>query len=135
MIWMDMHAIGPEGGEILEDRHLRSMYSAYRWFTRDTLFQSTFTLLSDPRFNLPPDATLDVRVGDIYSSMLMGNLVHTSTVLLRRRVLDIVGKFNIDLLFGEDYDFHLHYSRSAGSSAGLSDDLLSPRQARPHDAP
>jgi hypothetical protein len=45
--------------------------------------------------------------------MMMGNLVHTSTVLLRRERLERVGSFNEELkVSGEDYDFHLRTCRA-----------------------
>jgi len=44
--------------------------------------------------------------------MIMGNLVHTSTVLLRRERLEKVRGFNEELRYsGEDYDFHLRTCR------------------------
>jgi hypothetical protein len=44
--------------------------------------------------------------------MIMGNLVHTSTVVLRRERLDRVGGFREELRrSGEDYEFHLRTCR------------------------
>lgn len=44
--------------------------------------------------------------------MIMGNLVHTSTVLMRRERLEKVSGFNEELrIAGEDYDFHLRTCR------------------------
>ena len=44
--------------------------------------------------------------------MIMGNLVHTSTVLIRRERLEKVRGFNEELrISGEDYDFHLRTCR------------------------
>jgi hypothetical protein len=46
--------------------------------------------------------------GDIFSPMLLGNLVHTSTVLIRRDRLARAGGFDETLVkAGEDYEFHL----------------------------
>jgi hypothetical protein len=51
-------------------------------------------------------------VGNIFSWMFMGNLVHTSTVLLRRDCQTKVGFFDIELeKSGEDYDFHFRTCR------------------------
>jgi GT2 family glycosyltransferase len=59
----------------------------------------------------PPDAR--VYVGDISSQMIMGNLVHTSTVLLRRERFEQVGGFDESLKpSGEDFDFHLRTCRA-----------------------
>ena len=50
--------------------------------------------------------------GDIFSQMVMGNLVHTSTVLLRWDRLQRVQGFDVGLKHsGEDYDFHLRTCR------------------------
>jgi len=112
MVWSDMEAIGP-GGEVVSRSYLRTMYHAYRWFPRqEQLFPQSFPLaeiapglasvVGDRRFH----------TGEIFSQMIMGNLVHTSTVLLRRDWLDKVGGFNEELRFsGEDYDFHLRTCR------------------------
>jgi hypothetical protein len=79
-------------------------------------------------------------IGDILSPMLLGNLVHTSTVLLRRQRLRQVGGFDTSLtVTGEDYDFHLR-TCSFGPVAlldvpsihyrvGAADQLTSPRLA------
>jgi hypothetical protein len=59
----------------------------------------------------PGDNTL-VSWGDIFSQMITGNLVHTSTVLLSRKRFELVKGFNEELrLSGEDYDFHLRTCR------------------------
>jgi glycosyltransferase involved in cell wall biosynthesis len=111
MIWTDMDAITP-GGDVFARRYLTTMYSAYGWFSRDELFARSTPLatidpelasrLGDPR----------LYVGDIFSEMVLGNLVHTSTVLLRRERLERVGGFDERLQkTGEDYDFHLRTCR------------------------
>ena len=111
MIWTDMDAVNPEG-EIMKRRYLTTMYSAYGWFSRDELFERSCPLSAI-------DSTLGLRLGDpklysgdIFSEMVLGNLVHTSTVLLRRDRLERVGAFNVELRrAGEDYDFHLRTCR------------------------
>ena len=112
MIWSDMEAIGPEG-DVVSHSYLRTMYSAYDWFPRkEQLFSQSFGLTE-----IAPDLqpVLDGRrfySGEIYSQMIMGNLVHTSTVLVRRERLEKVRGFNEDLrISGEDYDFHLRTCR------------------------
>lgn len=109
MIWTDMEAIDPDG-HLVSLRYLRTMYRAsYRWFpTSESLFAKSeplATLLP----SLPGSASgARVYVGDIASQMLVGNLVHTSTVLLRRERLERVGAFDESLKpLGEDFDFHL----------------------------
>jgi glycosyltransferase involved in cell wall biosynthesis len=111
MIWTDMDAIGPDG-ELQYRRYLTKMYTSYRKFTRDQLFRESRPLssidarlaatLSDPR----------VYLGDIFSPMITGNLVHTSTVLLRRERFEQVREFDVNLRHsGEDHDFHLRTCR------------------------
>jgi GT2 family glycosyltransferase len=111
MIWTDMEAIDPEG-ELVSPSYLRTMYSAYRWFAEDTLFSNSraLTEVCPPLSSLASGARL--YWGDIFSPMVMGNLVHTSTVLIARQRLEHVGGFNEALtVSGEDYDFHLRTCR------------------------
>ena len=110
MIWSDMEAIGPDG-MVASHHYLRTMYAAnYRWFTTDDLFNERY-----PAPIVAGAPMLDramLYAGDIFSQMIMGNLVHTSTVVLRRDRLDRVGGFNEELSqSGEDYDFHLRTCR------------------------
>lgn len=108
MIWTDMEAVGPDG-RVFDANFLRTMYEAYRWFENEDLFSESYALPS-VLTELPAQARL--YVGDIYSPMIMGNLVHTSTVVLRRERLEKVRAFNVELKHsGEDYDFHLRTCR------------------------
>src|SRR5262245_28512438 len=112
MVWTDMQAVDPDG-QVVNPAYLRTMYGAYRWFPKERLFPE-----SVPLADLAPGlrATVGDRrfyAGDIFSPMVMGNLVHTSTVLLRRDRLAAVKKFNEELrVSGEDYDFHLRTCRA-----------------------
>jgi glycosyltransferase involved in cell wall biosynthesis len=111
MIWTDMDAIGPDG-EIQHQRYLTRMYSSYRKFTRDQLFRESRRLSS---IDAPLAATLSdpqVFLGNIFSPMVTGNLVHTSTVLMRRERFEKVREFDVNLRYsGEDHDFHLRTCR------------------------
>src|SRR4051812_4052693 len=111
MIWTDMDAIGPDG-QLQYRRFLTQMYMSYRKFTREQLFRESRPLssidaelantLSDPR----------VFLGDIFSPIITGNLVHTSTVLMRRERFEKVREFDVNLRYsGEDHDFHLRTCR------------------------
>lgn len=112
MIWSDMAAVGRDGHAV-SPRYLRTMYSAYRWFPRDELFRQKYDLR-----DVFPDAPAEVasatfHAGDVYSPMIMGNLVHTSTVVLTRARFEKVGLFNEAYRpTGEDYDFHLRTCRA-----------------------
>jgi GT2 family glycosyltransferase len=109
MVWTDMQARGPDGA-VLAEAYLRTMYHAYRWFGQDELFPCSYPLPGDA---LPAElAGTRVHVGDIFSPMVTGNLVHTSTVMLSRERLAKVRGFNEELrVSGEDYDFHLRTCR------------------------
>lgn len=112
MIWTDMEAINAQD-QIVAPRYLRIMYSAWKWFKPNELFSESLPLTALP-------ATLPVEfkdeklyIGDISSPMIMGNMVHTSTVLIKRERLKQVDGFNESLLYsGEDYDFHLRTCRA-----------------------
>ena len=111
MIWTDMEAVDPDGAR-LHERYLRIMYNAYSHFDESGLFEDGRALT-----RLLPDLAMlapgvNVYWGDIFSQMVMGNLVHTSTVLLRRERFEKVKGFDEALkVTGEDYDFHLRTCR------------------------
>jgi GT2 family glycosyltransferase len=110
MVWTDMEAIDPRGA-VWDPRHLRTMYAdAYRWFRREDLFDRSTTLEGG---GWPaPDGPVRAHSGSIFSAMMMGNLVHTPTVLLRRDRFEAVGLFDVTHRHaGEDYDYHLRTTR------------------------
>lgn len=49
--------------------------------------------------------------GWLYTRLLFDCIVHTSSVMLRRKVIDQIGYFKTDLVIGEDYDYWLRVSR------------------------
>lgn len=112
MTWTEMVAVDP-AGQVIDAHYLRRMYSAYRWFpTGSSLFKDSLELasvvpeladvVSDRRFS----------VGDLSSAIVMGNLVHTSTVVLtRERALNVGGFPEQYRHGGEDYPFHLRTCR------------------------
>jgi glycosyltransferase involved in cell wall biosynthesis len=111
MIWTDMDAIGPDG-QVLHRRYLTRMYTAYRKFTRDQLFRESRPLSSIDARLASTLSDPSVFLGDIFSPMITGNLVHTSTVLLRRERFEKVREFDVNLRYsGEDHDFHLRTCR------------------------
>jgi GT2 family glycosyltransferase len=111
LVWTDMKAVGP-GGEVVSDSFLQTMYHAYRWFSREELFPLSFPLAELAPGLAPVVENSRLYTGEIFSQMIMGNLVHTSTVLLRRDRLEKVGGYNEELrTAGEDYDFHLRTCR------------------------
>lgn len=111
MVWTDMIAVD-ENDTILHDSYLSKMYAAYSYFDRETHFRES-RVLSDVWEGCPSTyAQKKCYIGNIFSWMFMGNLVHTSTALLRRERQKRVGHFDVDLVkSGEDYDFHFRTCR------------------------
>lgn len=130
MVWSDIEVVDDEGRR--RDGGLAGVYAAWRDRSPDDVFTS-----STPLDELKPDAAGRLWSGDILAPMLRGNLVHTSTVVLRRSRLESVGRFDPNLVpSGEDYDFHLR-TAAAGPVAfvdvatiryrfGAADQLTSP---------
>ena len=112
MVWTDMEAVGPTG-QLVSRSYLRTMYSGYDWFPRKAdLFPQSFSLAEIAPGLGPVTQGRRLYTGQIFSQMIMGNLVHTSTVLIRRERLEKVRGFNEALrISGEDYDFHLRTCR------------------------
>jgi len=111
MVWTDMEAIDPRGN-VFSPRYIRQFYSSYRLWRMSELFSRQFSV-EKLALDLPADvAEGTVYAGDIYSQMVVGNLVHTSTVLLRRERMEQTGLFNETYKTGEDYDFHLRTTRA-----------------------
>jgi O-antigen/teichoic acid export membrane protein/GT2 family glycosyltransferase len=110
MIWTDMEAVDADG-TVFSRKYLRTKYHAYRWFRDEELFARSypFVEVAPQMGELASGGTL--YAGDIYSAMIMGNLVHTSTVLIRRSRLEKVAGFNEEWLSGEDHDYHLRTCR------------------------
>jgi glycosyltransferase involved in cell wall biosynthesis len=108
MVWSDMVAIDGTGTQV-SPRHLREMYSCWNNYPDTERLFETAQLLRD----IAPDMASIVGnerfyTGEVFSPMIRGSLVHTSTVVLRRERADRVGGFNVDFKpAGEDYDFHL----------------------------
>src|SRR5262249_32004512 len=111
MTWTDMEMIDASG-QVADPAYLRKMYSAYDKIDESKIFTETIPL----RDLVPAQAAVvrnaPLRIGRIFTPMVLGNLVHTSTVVLRRERLQKVGGFNEGLRrTGEDYDFHLRTCR------------------------
>ena len=101
MIWTNMDAID-DAGAVVHEKLLRSMYLAYRHYPH-------FADLFSRRASIGAHT---VHVGEIYSPMVTGNLVHTSTVLLSRERARRAGFFREEYRAGgEDYEFYLRVCR------------------------
>ena len=111
MVWTDMIAVDESGSELYAS-YLTKMYGAYRYFDRATHFKvaKTIAAICD---DCPAEwADRMFYAGNLFTPMFLGNLVHTSTVLLRRSTQESVGGFDTSLVrTGEDYDFHFRTTR------------------------
>lgn len=116
MCWTDMAAIDEAGRPVLP-RYLRRMYSAYERLADGHPFAELRKLEE-----LVPEAPAHLHgagcgLGDIYGTMLYGNLVHTSTAVLRREVVRQIGGFDETMRRGgEDYKFHLATCRHGATA-------------------
>jgi GT2 family glycosyltransferase len=137
MIWTDMDAVNDDGA-VVHARYLRHMYGAYSQLAKlgIPLFTDVRSLDAQDLGISGLTATFELSQGNIFSQMIVGSVVHTSTCLLRRERLQKVGGFWEELqVSGEDYDFHLRTCREGavafadiatiGYTIGRSDQLTS----------
>lgn len=112
MIWTDMTAVD-ESGAVVEREYLRTFYKASFRHTRLEQICEPIGMLASVFPGAPkPAASHPVYTGEIYSHMFMGNVVHTSTVLVRREWARRIGGFDLEMRpAGEDYDFHFRITR------------------------
>lgn len=111
MVWSDMNAVDEEA-RLICPNYLRKMYKGYKRLTEGRLFAESARVCD----LVPREASVAgnamVAWGRIYSNMLFGNLVHTSTVVMRRERAAAVGAFDESMRAGgEDYKFHLTTTR------------------------
>lgn len=107
MVWTNFEAVD-NSGKVVNERHLTTMYDAHAFFgSFENLFGNSVPLSDILHTVGGAEPGTRVYVGNIYTQMLRGNLVHTSTVMLSRDRIDKVREFDESLkLSGEDYDFH-----------------------------
>jgi GT2 family glycosyltransferase len=111
MVWTETEFVDARGVSVATSA-LAQLLSAYRYFPLDELFASS-SMLSELDVDLPPASrTRRLYVGDVFSPMIMGNLVLTSSVVMRRDRLEKVGRFDDHLTVGEDYEFFLRVCRA-----------------------
>src|SRR5436309_1568471 len=107
LVWTDMSAVD-RSGKVIDERHLRVMYRAHTRVSVEEKMREVATLgaLSPA---VPTElASAPVRMGDLFSEILLGNLIHTSTVLVRRAWVERVGGFDPSFMrAGEDYEFYV----------------------------
>ena len=113
MISSEIDAVGPSGEPL--PGGLGRVYAAWRRTAPSDLFTAAL-----PLSQISEGLEGFVYWGDLFAAMLSGNLVHTSSVLIRRSRIDAAGAFDPSFTeSGEDYDFHLR-TCAAGPVAFLS---------------
>ena len=112
MIWTDMTAVD-ESGTVVEQEYLRTFYHASFKHTQLERICEPAGMLRAFFPNAPKAAAAHpVYTGSIHSHMFMGNVVHTSTVLVRREWARRIGGFDLEMRpAGEDYDFHFRITK------------------------
>ncbi len=107
MVWTDMTAVS-EDGATLHERYLRTFYNAHALARIEEVCDCVDSL-SLAWSEAPHDlGGTQICKGDIFSQILLGNLVHTSTLLARRERLQQAGEIDIEFTpLGEDYEFHV----------------------------
>lgn len=107
LAWTDMTAV-EESGRVIDERHLRVMYAAHGKVEIETVMRQV-DVLGSLSAHVPSElAASPVRLGDLFNEILLGNLLHTSTVLVRRAWVERVGGFDPSFVrAGEDYEFYV----------------------------
>ena len=137
MVWTDMVATD-ESGASISSAYLRTMYSAYSRVDTSRVMAARARVAAFGVVGTEPFAARQILSGDLFPYMLLGNLVHTSTVMLRRERVKATGGFDESLrVSGEDYEFHLntcYYGpvafidiSSVRYRVGANDQLTAPR--------
>jgi glycosyltransferase involved in cell wall biosynthesis len=96
MVWTDMDAID-ELGQVVAQRYLRTMYGSYRYYPSTLDLFETETKTKD---NIP------YYIGHIAKALVIGNLVHTSTVVARADCIFKAGEYDQSVHPAEDQDYY-----------------------------
>lgn len=102
LVWSDFDAINP-AGEVVGTRLLRKAYHAYAYFPApEDLFSRKFVT----------DDGIPYYIGDISWQMVLGNLIHTSTVVARADRLQQAGWYDQACNPSEDQDYYFRVCRT-----------------------
>ncbi len=113
VVWTDMAAVD-ENDRVRKSRYLREMYSAYDKVDLESTLAAVCSLGTLTTCTSTGVADAPVLAGDLSSAILLGNMIHTSTVLFRRSWCERTGGFDESYArAGEDYEFYIRLS-SAG---------------------
>jgi GT2 family glycosyltransferase len=107
LVWTDMAAVD-DRDRLVDARYLRVMYAAYAEVDIEKTLSQVDTL-GALSASVPPELSLAaVREGDLFNGILLGNLIHTSTVVFRRAWFEQTGGFDESFArAGEDYEFYI----------------------------
>ncbi len=110
--WTDVTAVN-EYGNLVGERHLPKILSAYGRINASRTFPIT-GFVRDICPSCPPEIMGErYRCGDIFSAMILGNLIHPPTVLMRRESIRATGGEDVNFTHcGEDYEFFLRLART-----------------------
>ena len=118
LVWTDVTAVNAEGNTLFE-RYTRIAYPTWGRFAMGEIFDQC-ARLSEVDSTLPIDA--DVYIGDVFTPMVVGCIIHIPTVIVSRERIDQIGVFDESMNVCEDYDFDLR-ACCAGQAAFI--DLMS----------
>jgi glycosyltransferase involved in cell wall biosynthesis len=113
LVCSDFSAVDKAGR--LTPSYIMKYYHAYRHYKNDLYNVYEWSVLLDYEEEIHGRAkqSVNVYVGNIYEKMIWGNLIHTSTIVFKRELVDIVGLFDESFDTCEDYDFHLRVCKEA----------------------
>jgi glycosyltransferase involved in cell wall biosynthesis len=109
-------------GDDSRQSHIKQKYRLFSAYRLD--WPAIFSL----RLRLP-GTSIDGWMGPAFGPLFLGNFINTSSVLLRRRACDRVGRFSEALRTQEDYDYWLRVARQA-ECAFVDQPLLAFRRRR-----
>ncbi len=111
LIWTDIEFVD-DAGVLVKSSALEQLLSNYHRFPLEELFEGSSSL-GELGLTAPPGSE-DGRlyVGDVFSPMIMGNLVLASSTVIRRERLERADRFDETLPMGEDYEFFLRACRA-----------------------
>jgi glycosyltransferase involved in cell wall biosynthesis len=120
-VWSDMSAFVDDPDHIVEDRYLRSFYTAYQRFDIAGVLQLAGTV-----GDVSADAPARVRdcpyyVGSVFREMFIGSLVQPSTAVVRRERVRKAGGFDFELTGPGAEDYHFYYKISEHGAIAFLD--------------
>jgi len=104
-IFSDFRIFGKNG--VVCPRGIRFLYPFLREDKKD--FEDIFC--STKRVTISPKRQARLYCGRIFESLFQGNFMLSSTIILRKRLIDDIGEFRTWLRTQEDYEYWLRFSK------------------------